>query len=335
MVFLNSTKSRVFLSVFVAFIFLTFFIPTANAYTTILNKTGGLFVRKLMRKGLIKEGVIPLDKSWIIRMGVLDLLRGYNNTIDFLEIHQDELGDDLKALLRALYSWNSKKPIDVGESGTLYRFLKFASWKLELNKTFVLHKTLKQRHICDKREIVNYPLKDLLKLDNRTSQWASASVLLGNEEKIDNPPFKLKLTYGAVSHWKMSREKGLCWKPRYDETILRQVEAFVELLKIGKTSFVPQQAEDYCFARVFGLITKEEGKNRWPSLCGHESDRIEEMELELQKANDGLDIDSKDHRVVQAIAMLFKLKNKPINFKYPQSVSKSWPQFWTFLNSEL
>jgi len=38
------------------------------------------------------------------------------------------------------------------------------------------------------------------------------------------------------------------------------------------------QPEDYCFARVFGYITKTKGENKWPSLKGHESNRISEME---------------------------------------------------------
>ena len=35
-------------------------------------------------------------------------------------------------------------------------------------------------------------------------------------------------------------------------------------------------------ARAFGFISKEEGEEKWPSLRGHESDRIEEMEKEMK-----------------------------------------------------
>ncbi len=226
----------------------------------------------------------------------------------------------------------SDEPVDVGESGTLYRFLKFASWKKELNKKFILHGSLKKRKICDNPEIVSYPLKELLKLDNRTSQWASAAVLLGSEERVDNPPYKLKLTYEAVEHWQQQRDKARCWELRYDETILRQAEAFLELLNTGKTEFIPKQAEDYCFARTLGIVTKEEGESRWPSLRSHESDRILEMEGALDNADHGVEITSKDHRVVQAVAMHRKAKGKEIKVKYPLSVNKSWPQFWKFLN---
>src|SRR3989338_3939160 len=148
----------------------------------------------------VAKKYIPLDKSWMIRIGVLDLIHGYNDTIDYLKKYREELGDDLKSLFEYSLQWLQDKPIDVGESGTLYRFLKFASWKLNKNKKFIRRGTLRDRKIFDKPEIVNWPLNQLLKLDNGTSQCASASVLMGNQEKIANPPYKLQVTYDAVEH---------------------------------------------------------------------------------------------------------------------------------------
>lgn len=284
-----------------------------------------------MQHYLIEKGYIPLDKSWIIRMGILDILNEKNDIIKFLK-QQKELSDDLQALYRALLAWKSDESIDVGESGTLYRFLKFISWKLDLNKEFILHGTLKNRKITDNPEIVNFSLKELLKLDNKTSQWASASVLLGNKEIIDNPPYKLKLTYEAVSHWNKQRAENKYWIPRYDETILRQAMTFLELLKGKKADFVPNQPEDYCFARAFGFITKEQGESRWLSLLGHESNRINEIKKTLSEANKNIEIISKDHRIIQAIAMYQKVNSKDVKIAYPYSVNKSWPQFWRFLN---
>ena len=269
---------------------------------------------------LIEQGYIPLDKSWIIRMGVLDLINGNDKAVKFLE-KQENLGDDLKALLRALKSWGGTE-VDVGESGTLYRFLKFASWKLGLNKKFILKGTLVGRDICDNSEIVNWPLKRLLKLDNGTSQWASAAVLFGNKEIIENPPFKLKLSYEAVKDWNKD------WEPRYDRTILKQAITFLKLLKGKKNvGFILKQAESYCFARVFGFVSKEIGEKLFPNLHGHESDRILEMEEQLKSDK----VSSKDHRVVQAIAMYQKLNGKSNDILYPSCVSKSWSQFWKFL----
>ena len=277
----------------------------------------------------IKE-YIPLDKSWIIRMGILDILNNKDDIIKFLE-KQKVLSDDLDAFYQASIAWKSNKPIDIGESGTLYRFLKFASWKLNLNKEFIIQGTLKTRNITDNSKIVNYSLKELLKLDNGTSQWASASVLLGNKEVIDNPPYKLKLTYDAISHWNNQKAKNKSWLPRYDETILNQAITFLELLNNKKPNFTPKQSEDYCFARAFGYIIKEDGESKWSSLKGHESNRIEEMEKMIRCADLGEDIDSKDHRVIQAITMKQKVDAKDVNIKYPKSVNKSWPQFWRFL----
>lgn len=277
-----------------------------------------------MNQNLIKEGYIPLDKSWIIRMGVLDLINGYSDCIEFLKQNYKYLGNDLKSLYYASIQWNSGEPINVGESGTLYRFLKFASWKLGHNKEFVLQGTLNARIICDDSRIINLPLEQLLTLDNSTSQWASASVIMGNSKKVDNLPYKLQVTYDTVKHWNDARKKGKIWIPRYDETILAQSFAYLQWLKNGKMNFIPKHSEDYCFARAFGVMTAEESKNLWPSLKGHESDRIEEMEKVLKQK----EVDSKDHRVVQAIAML---RGGNVKIKYPNSVNKSWPQFWRFL----
>lgn len=274
---------------------------------------------------------IPLDKSWIIRMGVLDMIHGYDDIIHFLNAQQN-LNDDLIALKRAALSWKTSNEIDVGESGTLYRLLKFASWQLQLEKVFIIHGTLKKRDITDDPAIVHLSQEELLKLDNGTSQWASAKVLLGDKTRLDNPPYKLKVTYDAVDHWNQRRGEGNVWEPRYDETIQRQAEAFKKLLNDENVEFIPEQAEDFCFAYVFGYITLEEGERRWPSLRGHESDRIEEMEKTLRQAKSGEEITSKDHRVIQAIAMWSKLHKVTSHILYPESVNKSWPQFWDFID---
>jgi len=286
-------------------------------------KTGAVSV-EIMTNNLIEGGYIPLDKSWMIRIGVLDLINGYNDCENFLKRHYEDLSDDLKALYRVSIQWRLNLPLGVGESGTLYRFLKFASWKLRQHRDFIIKGTLESREICNKSEIVDWPLEQLLTLDNGTSQWASASVIMGNEERIPNPPYKLQLTYDAVKHWRAARINGKKWKPRYDKTILAQASAYLQWIRDGYMNFIPVQVEDYCFARAFGVITQEEGEKRWPSLKGHESDRIVEMENALQQK----EVTSKDHRVVQAIAML---KGEETAFMYPGCVNKSWPQFWRFL----
>ena len=292
---------------------------------------------------LIEQGYIPFDKSWIIRMVVLDLLDSREDTASFLAplAKKRELSDDVEASYVAYKQWKAGfRHICVGESGTLYRFLKFASWALGLEKEFMLEGTLIERaeEMHSNPEIINWHPEKLLTLDNRTSQYASVSYLMGLTDKIENPPYKLQVSYDAVEHWKQKRAKGEMWEPRYDKTLEAQAEAYLELLKTGKIIFEPEQAEDYCFARAFNLATKEEGEFKWPSLRGHETDRIEEMENALKEYHAGRIIESTDHRIVQAIAMLMKKENKELGieevkarFKNPLAVNKSWPQFWKFL----
>jgi len=306
----------------------------------------------ISKNQLVIEGHIPFDKSWIIRMGVLDLTKGYDTILRFLEKHDKDLSSDLKSLYDTCLAWRGGRTVDVGESGTLYRFLQFANWKLDLKKEFTFHGTLEARakEICNRPEIIYLPLEKLLELDNHTSQWASAAVLMGSKEKLEdikNPPYKLKLTYEALEHWKEKRSRGLEWDYRYDETILRQAETFLKILgnkETSKPDFEPRHSEDYCFARAFNYITRKQGEELWPSLKSHESNRLEEMEREIEKFESakggaGLagveckinEISSQDHRVVQAIAMLQFYYFFSTKAAYRDCVSKSWPQFWKFL----
>jgi hypothetical protein len=272
----------------------------------------------------LHEKYIPLDKSWMIRLGVLDLTRGYEDSIKFLEPRIGTLSDDLKSLHRASVQWNADSTVNVGESGTLFRFLRFADWKLGQDREFTTEGTLKGRDICNNPQIVNWDLPALLTLDNGTSQWASASVIMGSREQVTDPPYKLRLTYEAVQHWENARTNGTLWEARVDGTIAAQVNAYLAWLRTGQIEFTPLQAEDYCFARAFGVMTAEEGEMRWPSLRGHESDRIVEMEQALREKT----VSSRDHRVVQAVSML---RGQEVEVEHPEAVAKTWPMFWEFL----
>ncbi len=279
---------------------------------------------------------IPLDKSWVIRMGVLDLVNGYSDINTFLE-NQQNLGGDMKALHRVIRDWdNPSKPIDVGESGTIYRFARFYTWKEKLQREIKTSDTLVKRigrgAICNDPGIVNLSPEELLELDSKTSQWATMAYLLGDREKVDNPPFKLKVTYDAVKHWEDARKSGKVWEARKDPTILNQALAFVNYLKTGEIKFEPEQAEDYCFARAFNLLDEGKARQLYPSLEGHETPRFEEMEKSLDEVKMGK-ISSEDHRVVQAIAMkYFPNGFDRNNFINPDCVNKTWPKFWDFMD---
>ncbi len=261
-----------------------------------------------------------------MRMGILDLLHGSNTILEFISNH-DNLSDDVVALGRAIEQWRSNESVDVGESGTLFRLLQFVAWKQGKKVTFIKHRTLKDRAITNDSSVVGLSLGQLLKLDSGTSQWATAAVLCGNNEAPPTPlPYKLAVTYEALKEWQQAEREGRPWQPRLDRTIERQLQAFIGWRKTGEIIFTPEQAEDYCFARAFDLMTPEEGERRWPSLRQHESDRIAAMEETMKQ---GI-VESADHRVVQAVAMR---KGPTVEFLHPDCVAKSWPQFWQAMNT--
>lgn len=285
-----------------------------------------------LEQRLVHEGHISLDKSWMMRMGFMDLMQGSTRTVELLAplAQKKLLGDDLMALYEASVCWLAGSPdIYVGESATLYRFLQFAAWKLEIEKNFILDGTLKDRPMAKDKGIVHWSQEKLLELN--TSQYASAAALMGDKKRIENPPFKLKVTYDAIGHYEERKTSETGWGIRYDETLLKQAVAFLKALKTGVMEFKIGQAEDYCFARAFGLITKEEGLLLYKSLTGHETNRIEEMERALETASRIGVVDSLDHRVVQAVVMLYRFMGKPIEVVHPEAVNKSWPEFPRFI----
>ncbi|MDP3763811.1 MAG: hypothetical protein Q8Q92_04195 [bacterium] len=279
---------------------------------------------------MINKKYIPLDKYWIIRMGVLDLINGYDDIEKFLN-KQRNLGGDLLALKKVSKVWKTNKPVDVGESGTLFRFLQFTSWKLGLKRKFIKRGTLLHRKVYNNPEIIHWDLKKLLILDGRTSQWASAAVLLGSTKKIKKAPYFLQKTIEARKHWQKQRKKGKRWEVLHDEILFKQAKYYLSVLNSKRSTFIPTNPDDYCFARAFGIVSRKYGEKHWPMLKYHESNRLKEMEVALSQAQKDKVITSKDHRVIQAIAMLYKTKGERVRFKYPKSVNKSWPQFWDFL----
>lgn len=272
------------------------------------------------------DDFIPLEKSWLIRMGVLDIVHGRSQIADELgSCPVGSLGTDLEALLRAAKSWHKGAEINVGESGTLYRFLMFANWKFSINIEFKTEGTLQGRKLTVDGSVVEMSIDELLQLDAHTSQWASAAVLFTDVQRPSGAlPYHLGMTFEAKEHWHQRINRGLDWVPRKDSTIARQARAYESYRESGVMNFAPIQAEDYCFARAFGLISASEGERRWPSLRQHESDRIAEMERLL----DARVVDSHDHRVVQALAMSRRQKAEFID---PGCVGKTWPQFWDYI----
>ncbi len=274
---------------------------------------------------------IPLDKSWLTRMGTLDILHK-NRSIESKLLGYKNISEDLSALITASRAWNTDEVLYVGESATLYRILQFASWKFDLHKKFAKEGSLLERVIENDPQIINLSQKELLKLDSGTTQWATAAVICGDMERWSDVPSKLVETYNAVEEWQQCKISGAEWNVRHDKTIIRQVDFFISTLGGHTVTFLPLCSDDYCFARAFGFITSEKGLEMWPSLVGHETNRIEEMEKSLTQASLEGSVDSLDHRVIQSIAMWGRVNNKKIIFKYKDKVAKSWPYFWEFLD---
>ncbi len=286
---------------------------------------------------------IPLDKYWMVRMGTLDLANDSNYIEKFLDTQNDaDLGGDVLTLKRVSKIWKTDQEVDVGEFGTLSRYLQFLSWLRGLNKKFTKGGTLVDRKVSNDPDIVNWDLKKLGTLDGGTTQWASAAILFRPSDEIekelkDLPEIKyfLQMTIEAKKYWEEKRRQGIPWEPRQDELIARQAEYFVNRLNSKPASFIATNPDEYCFARAFELMSREEGEKRWPEAKHHESDRFEEMEKVIAQAQKGEPIDSKDHRVIHAMAMWGKVNKKELSFtpRGREAVNKTWPQFWDFINS--
>lgn len=287
---------------------------------------------------------VPRDKGSTIRMVYLDLTQGYgpNHAINFLESKKDLSGDE-KAALSVARSWEGNGPIDVLESRTMFIFLQFYFWKNKIAREILTRGTLTQRikEMEATEKVATWPLAKLLTLEGGTSQFASAAILLGNEEILPENPFYLQKTYNVRSYWLEQKQLGHFWIPQPDPTITVQIQEYINFLKTGKINIIPDRLGDcdlYCFLHSFGKITTEEGKKIWPQLCKHESNRFCEMELRREECLFGRIIHTRDHRVVSAYALLMQSMNLNlsvdairVSFIEPDCVNKAWPQFWNFV----
>jgi len=191
--------------------------------------------------------------------------------------------------------------------------------------------------------MLNWSVPELLIESPMTTQRASASYLIGRTSKMESHNKreynKLFLTYEAKEHWLESRAQNRCWAPKYDETIIRQAEAYQRKLNNEPFGFEPKHSEDACFAIAFDIKTLDQAESEWPSIVNHESNRIKEMGSALEAYEKGAIIVSDDHRVVSSMAMKCKVDNNSLSvssirnrFSNPDCVSKAWPMFWRFLN---
>lgn len=265
---------------------------------------------------------IPWDKSYMIRMSFLDVINNNKaHALTWLDKNSAALSDDLLALRRTLRQYQAGEDLDVGESGTLLRFWRYFLWKQKDNRKIITRGTLVNRSIYNRPNVLKMSVDEMLQLDNGTSQWASIALLCGDIKLPARPlPHHLAMSAEALKTWTPN------WKSRKDQTILHQAEAYVQFKKTGILNFKPEQAEDFCFSVAGKIITIKEGKKRWSSLKGHESNRPRAMRLALLPGR--RTIQSRDHRVVQALAMFH---GEQLKFAHPECVNKTWPDFWKFM----
>jgi hypothetical protein len=287
---------------------------------------------------------IPRDNGWPIRLGFLDVTRGYgsNDVVTYFKKQTDLSGDE-KAAMAVFSAWSGKEPLDVGESGTMYKLARFYLWKMGIDREIITHGTLIKRvaEMEATQKIIHWSLKKLLTLEKGTSQWATAAILLNKRDILPEISFYLQKTYDAINHWTECRQAGKVWEGRTDPTITVQCQQYFNLLENGKIEIKPTRLGDcdlYCFFKAFGLITTAHGKRIWPQLQKHESNRIEGMESTLSQLHSEQTIYSNDHRVVQAEAMLLQFIEPRLSiecirarFSNPDCVTKKWPLFWEFM----
>ena len=299
---------------------------------------------------LVKAGYIPLDKSYIIRMVVLDMTHNKAaDSIAFIKKHGlDVCGEDIYSAYETACAWNTGGPIPVGKAGTLLRLSRFASWYHKTPKVFIMDPELENRHPCNDPSIVDWPIERLKNVPgDPTGQWVSAALLIRGPEPVRNPDPKQRLTNESREHWYSRRvkgSKGLMWEPRYDPTILRQAVAFLELLYTGQTEWTGTHSEDFgpakAFERISGkqYITVEQETVWKPKLEKQESDRPLVIRQVLDAVDSHQPIVSNDHRMVYS-AIMYGMLNYPgitleeLQIANPRAMNKSWPESLKFFGA--
>lgn len=270
--------------------------------------------------------LLPWHKSLIIRFAFQDLIDGKpERSIAWLEANYTTLGDDLRSLLRSLKQYLAGEDLDVGESGTLLRFWRYFLLVQGDPRMMHVRGTLRRRPVYSNPDVIDMGGDELLLLDGGTSQWASIAALMGRIQKPQRVPGHLQLTYDAIQLWNEAQIDGVMWPARKDHIISEMVEAWLNWRHTGDMRLVVDNAEKALFAERFGLITAREAEWRFPQLVGHESDRIKAMRRYRRWW--WIIVGSRDHRVVQALAM----SGKRCIYLHRRCVSKSWPQFWPFM----
>ena len=216
-----------------------------------------------------------------------------------------------------------EREIYVGEGGAWARKLAYGNAKFGWGLTIVKDGTLVGRPDDFTPDLVDASVSELHMLNKGSSQVASAAVLAGSSDPIpDDASYHLQMAYEARDFW-ADWPKDQLIPLRRDQTLRRQTLSALGYMMTGEVRFVPIQAEDYPFARVFGVMTTADAVARgWGNLEGHESSRLTSVDESIDLVEQGLSVPFADHRILQPLRFKYGMAAR---FDHVEAIGKSWP----------
>lgn len=263
---------------------------------------------------------LPLDKSWIKCITVLEMQEGYGSdgaVRNFLNSYPDnEMSDDVKAcrdVLNALHNKSNVFPV------RNFRSLAVALTCLKSidRNNILLGSQLRRRKL----------------IDENSSQLKSAKMLTGKKEQVlaDYPnihdmPYHVYMAYEAET---FRYDKTTIY--REDRTLTKQFAYFINKLQDKDTKLEVNSAEDVPLAYMFGEIELSEIKSTYPQMVNHESNRIDELNAVTRTPGASQIMYTDDHRIVMACEMFGIVNDSQYKFMHPECVNKSFPNFFKYI----
>ncbi len=306
----------------------------------------------------LPDRLLPLATLWsksnVIRLIVGGVPFGSTSVRDQLEAgNYNILGDDIKAAVEVGHqlSDETRPSINPGDSRTLRieaEFLDMLQYsedpKLRPRK-FVLSPMQKRRYTPVPKDLPRWALEDMLFLEDGTTQWASAAILL--QDRFDearelipdirpNKRLMLEKSKSARARILGARALGkavLLDERDYDMTFLRQDQAFYTSVVTGEAiRFEPLHSEDVYDAIFTGTITPKQAVKLFPQITRHEVNRYEEA-IRLLNGDRKRPLNTEDHRAAMAaIKYLGYTKWTKTTVK---AINKTRPQFFEMREATL
>lgn len=282
--------------------------------------------------------IIPYDKYWILQMGILDMINDKDSIFIFLENNQN-ITEELKNFKITYLDWTfNKNIVYVGYSNYIYYVLIYIIYKKNLNIELFTDDNIKKINDNEIKKILDFSQNNLIDLGEKDIYYiyfASALILLGDEERLDSPPLFIKKTYKIVDEWNKSYNMDENWDLKYDPIIEHQFNYLKKYNSNNHISFIPKYSEDFFYYSILrdNLKIKKNSYNCF--------NKIKQNLLLLKEIKDTLyqyktdkTILSKNDRIIQAIVIKSILEKKNIKVKYPNCVQKSWNNFWNYFSNK-